>query len=130
MARVLLDTTVLIDALRGRGAANRLSRLRAQQEVPLVCAVNIEEVFRGIRPGEEPSVAGLLNGLLIAPLGRIEGELAGTWRRSFAARGVSLSQADCLVAAAALGMDARLATGNPKDFPMSEIVVEHWPVGG
>jgi predicted nucleic acid-binding protein len=130
MARVLLDTTVLIDALRGRGAANRLSRLRAQREVPLVCAVNIEEVFRGIRPGEEPSVAGLLNGLLIAPLGRTEGERAGTWRRSFAARGISLSQADCLVAAAALGMDARLATGNPKDFPMSEIVVEHWPVGG
>ena len=74
-------------------------------------------------------MAGLLNGLLIAPLGRTEGERAGTWRRSFAARGISLSQADCLVAAAALGMDARLATGNPKDFPMSEIVVEHWPVG-
>jgi predicted nucleic acid-binding protein len=130
MARVLLDTTVLIDALRGRGAANRLSRLRAQRDMPFVCAVNIEEVFRGIRPGEGASVAALLNGLLIAPLGRTEGERAGTWRRSFAARGISLSQVDCLVAAAALGMDARLATGNPKDFPMSEIVVEHWPVGG
>jgi predicted nucleic acid-binding protein len=129
MARVLLDTTVLIDALRGRGAANRLSRLRAQHEVPLVCAVNVEEILRGIRPGEEPAVAGLLNGLLIAPLGRIEGERAGSWRRNFAARGISLSQSDCLVAAAALGVDARLATGNPKDFPMSEIVVEDWPVG-
>jgi predicted nucleic acid-binding protein len=129
VARILLDTTVLIDALRGKRAADRLGRLRAHREVPLVCAVNIEEVFRGIRPGEEPSVSGLLNGLLIAPLGRTEGERAGTWRRSFAARGISLSQADCLVAAAALGMDARLATGNPKDFPMSEVVVEHWPVG-
>lgn len=129
MARVLLDTTVLIDALRGRGAAARLLQLRARQEVPIVCAVNIEEVCRGIRSGEEPSVTRLLNGMIIAPLGRLEGERAGAWRRSFAARGITLSQADCLVAAAALTMEARLATGNPRDFPMPEIVVEQWPVG-
>jgi hypothetical protein len=23
-----------------------------------------------------------------------------------------------------------LATGNPKHFPMAELEVEHWPVGG
>ena len=129
MAPILLDTTVLIDALRGRSAAGRLRQLRAQQEVPLVCAVNVEEIFRGLRQGEEPSVARLLNGMAIAPLGRQEGERAGAWRRSFAARGITLSQSDCLVAAAAVSMDARLATGNPRDFPMSEVVVEHWPVG-
>jgi len=107
----------------------RLRQLRAKQEVPFVCAVNIEELCRGIRPGEEPSLASLLNGMVIAPLGRTEGERAGTWRRTFAARGITLSQADCLVAAAALGIDARLATGNPKDFPMPEIAIDHWPVG-
>jgi hypothetical protein len=25
--------------------------------------------------------------------------------------------------------DATLATGNPKDFPMPELKIEHWPVG-
>jgi predicted nucleic acid-binding protein len=34
-----------------------------------------------------------------------------------------------LIAAAAAGVGARLITGNPKDFPMDEITVEHWPVG-
>jgi hypothetical protein len=24
---------------------------------------------------------------------------------------------------------SRLVTGNPKDFPMPELEVEHWPVG-
>src|SRR5438093_6662207 len=129
MARVLLDTTVLIDALRGRGAGVRLRQLRARQEVPFVCAVNIEELFRGIRPDEEPSLARLLNGMVIAPLGRIEGERAGSWRRTFAARGITLSQADCLVAAAAVSVDARLATGHPKDFPMPELTIDPWPVG-
>jgi predicted nucleic acid-binding protein len=43
--------------------------------------------------------------------------------------GVTLSQADCLIASAAVGAGARLATGNPKDFPMEELEVEHWPAG-
>ncbi len=46
-----------------------------------------------------------------------------------AAKGRTLSQADCLVAAAAVGVGARLATGNPQDFPMTELAVDHWPVG-
>ena len=71
----------------------------------------------------------LLDGLRVAPLGRSEGELAGRWRRESAAHGVTLSQSDCLIAAAAAGVDARPATGNPKDFPMKGIVVEDWPAG-
>jgi hypothetical protein len=38
-------------------------------------------------------------------------------------------QADCLVVAAAYGVGARVATGNPRHFPMPEIPVEHWEVG-
>ena len=129
MARVLIDTTVLIDVLRGRPAAERLRSLRRQQDVPFVCAINVEEVVRGLRPGEEAGAGRLFNGMVVAPLGRAEGELAGGWRHMYAARGVTLSQADCLVAAAALGVGARLATGNPKDYPMPELLVEHWPVG-
>lgn len=126
---VLLDTTVLIDALRGRPAGQRLLALRSSGQVPWVCAINVEEVWRGVRAGEEPAVTRLFNGLRIAALGRSEGERAGVWRRTFATRGVTLAQADCLIAAAAVAVGARLATGNPKDFPMPELEVEHWPVG-
>jgi predicted nucleic acid-binding protein len=42
---------------------------------------------------------------------------------------VRLDQADCLIAAAAVGVGARLATGNPDDFPMPELEVEDWAVG-
>jgi predicted nucleic acid-binding protein len=67
--------------------------------------------------------------LRIAPLGRAEGERAGRWRRDFARNGITLGQADCLIAAAAVGVGARLATGNPKHFRMDELEVEHWPAG-
>lgn len=126
---LLLDTTVLIDVLRGRPAAERLRSLRRSEEAPFTSGINVEELMRGIRPGERRSVERLIDGLRIAPLGRREGETAGMWRRDFAARGVTLSQSDCLIAAAAVGVGARLATGNPKDFPMRHLVVEHWPVG-
>lgn len=71
----------------------------------------------------------LFVGLEVVALAREEGQLAGEWRRSFGARGVTLTQADCLIAAAAVSIGGRLATGNPSDFPMSELSVEHWPVG-
>ena len=129
MPLLLLDTTVLIDVLRGRPAAERLREVRASSPPPFVCAINIEEVWRGARRGEEATVRRLLRGLRIAPLGETEGEAAGRWRRDFAAHGTTLSQADCLVAAAAFAVGAHLVTGNPRDFPMKDIVVEHWPAG-
>jgi predicted nucleic acid-binding protein len=129
MPVLLLDTTVLIDALRGRRAMERLRELRASSPPPFVCAINVEEVWRGARHGEEATIRRLIRGLRIAPLGEAEGETAGRWRREFASKGVTLSQADCLVAAAAAGVGAHLATGNPRDFPMKGLVVEHWPTG-
>ncbi|HEY7456436.1 MAG TPA: PIN domain-containing protein [Solirubrobacterales bacterium] len=129
MAELLLDTTVLIDALRGHKTAAQLRKLRSEGPPPYVCAINVEEIWRGARPGEEDAVARLLGALRLAPLRRAEGEQAGRWRSSFAQRGRTLSQADCLIAAAAKGVGARLATGNPRDFPMDGLDIEHWPVG-
>jgi hypothetical protein len=94
-----------------------------------VCAISVEELWRGLRPTEEPIVRRLLNGLRLAPLGVAEGVRAGTWRREFAAQGMTLHQADCLIAAAAVGIGAPLATANVADFPMEQLAVEHWPSG-
>lgn len=130
MGAVLLDSTVLIDILNGRpGASARFLSLHPAGDVPYVCAVTAEEVSAFLQPRERDAAAAMFEGLSVAPLGIAEGRLAGWWRRSFRLRGRTLSQADALIAAAALGLGARLATGNPKDFPMPELVVEHWPAG-
>ena len=127
--RVVLDTTVLIDYLRGRPVVDRMAILRRRGDVVLTTAINIEEVVRGLRPDEEAAAGVLFDGLGVVPLGRAEGRQAGEWRRTFATRGVTLSQADCLIAAAAQAVAAVLATGNPAHFPMSDVTLEHWPVG-
>lgn len=129
MGAVLLDTTVVVDVLRGRAAAGRLDRLLTAGDEPFVCAITIEEAVRGLRPGEEAAARNLFGGLYLAALGDAEAWRAGDWRRELGRRGVTISQADALIAAAAHAIGGRLATGNPKHFPMPELTVEHWPAG-
>jgi predicted nucleic acid-binding protein len=127
--RVLLDSTVLIDALRGLPAQQRIEALELSRDIPCTTAVNVEEVVRGLRAEEIDSARRLFRGLEILPLDVEEGWQAGEWRQAYGTRGMTLWQADCLIAAAARFSNAKVATGNPKDFPMEEVVVEHWPVG-
>lgn len=128
MAAVLLDTTVIIDLLRGRAEARRrLTDLHGAGDSPYVCAINVEETVRGLTSSERDAAKRLFAGLRLVPLTEVEGWRAGEWRRTFATRGRTLAQADCLIAAAAVTIGARLATGNPRDFPMAELSVEHWP---
>lgn len=129
MARLLLDSTVIIDALRGRAAAGRLAGLRQTGVEPWLCVISVEEIWRGLRTEEKTVTERLFNGLRLAPLGIAEGMRAGQWRREYSNRGITLHQADCLIAAAAVGIGAALATANVDDFPMSEVLVDHWPIG-
>jgi predicted nucleic acid-binding protein len=127
---ILLDTTVLIDVLRGRRrAVERLIALRQHGDVPFTTPISVEEIHRGLRDTERAAAIRLFDGLRIAPIGRAEGVQAGDWRRDHAAAGTTLAQADCLIAAMAVALGVPLATGNPKDFPMREVEVQHWPVG-
>jgi predicted nucleic acid-binding protein len=125
----VLDSTVLIDFLRGRPVTDRVLELRGRGDTPATTAINIEEIVRGLRSGEESAVQRLFDGLIQLSVDRRAAWLAGRWRREYASSGTTLSQEDCLIAAATHTAGATLATGNPTDFPMADIRVEHWPVG-
>ena len=120
---------MLIDFLRGRPAVGRVIALRASGDVPATTAINVEEIARGLRTDETEAARRLFSGLIILPIDSRAAWQAGTWQRDFAARGVTLYQSDCLVAATTWAHEGTLATGNPKDFPMTELTVDYWPVG-
>jgi len=126
---VLLDTTVVIDCLRGRPAIRRVRQAATAGDRLFCTPISVEEVARGLLHDEAGRVKRFFNSVEVVPLQRTQGWQAGIWRREFARKGITLSQADCLIASAALAVNARLATGNPSHFPMEEIQVEHWPVG-
>lgn len=82
--------------------------------------------MHGLQENEQDAADALFTAIRVLPAWEPDAWRAGAWRRDYAARGRTLHQADCLIAAATSGIGARLATGNPKDFPMSELVVEEW----
>ena len=125
----VLDTTVLIDHLRGRPVTERVRGLLTRGITPATTAINVEEIVRGMRPAERKPVQLLFSGLVVLPVTTESAWQAGQWRREYAERGITLGQADCLIAAAAARESAPVVTGNPKDFPMNEVDVLHWPVG-
>ncbi len=125
----VLDTTVLIDFLRGRPAVARVHGLLDRGITPATTAINVEEIFRGLRPDERQAADLLFSGLMVLPVTADAGRRAGEWRREHAQHGVTLAQADCLIAATCAIAGAPLATGNPKDFPMAGLEVMDWPVG-
>ena len=129
MGALILDTTVLIDALRGRSAAGRIRDLAAERHMLLTTVINVEEIVRGLRPNERAAADALFAAIRVLPVREADARRAGAWRREHAARGITLHQADCLIAAVTAGIGGRLATSNVKDFPMPEVTVEEWPPG-
>lgn len=124
---ILLDTTVVVDALRGSEAIRE--RLEATEELLVVSAITVEEITYGVRPREEHETRRLFDELIVLPLGREEAVLSGRWRREYALAGTTLDLTDTLIAACAYLAGAALATANVKHFPMPELRVEHWASG-
>ena len=96
--------------------------------MPATTVINIEEIVRGLRPSEHRALDSLIAGLVVLPVDEPVARAAGTWRREFASRGITLWQADCLIAAAAAGYGAGCAPETRRTSRCS--TVEHWPVGG
>jgi predicted nucleic acid-binding protein len=114
---LLLDTTVLIDALRGRGdRRGLLAELIESGHTLATAAINIGEVYAGMRPGEEAGTESLLSNLDCFPLTATIARNAGSLKSEWARKGSTLALADMIVAATALEHGLVLMTDNRKDF--------------
>lgn len=122
---LLLDTTVLVDYLRGdRWTVERLS---AETVAPLVSAVSVEELEFGVRSHEREATDDLLEAVTVVGVDELVARQSGSWRREYASKGVTLSPEDTLIAASAHLEAATLATANVRHFPMPELRVQRWP---
>jgi predicted nucleic acid-binding protein len=125
--RLLLDTSVLIDVLRSRrGRRELLAELVRGGHGLATTALNVAEVFAGMRPEEQTRTEAFLDALDCYPLTRTAGQLAGTFKSQWAKKGRTLTIADAIVAAITLERNCVLMTDNRKDFPMPEL--EHYPL--
>jgi predicted nucleic acid-binding protein len=122
MAIILLDSSVIFDHLNGRyGRTEFLEELMEQGHVFACCAVNLTEVYAGLRPDEEDRTAAFLNSLEYLPVTQEIARQAGLLRREWQKKGQTLSYTDVTIAAVALTNDVPLLTDNRKHFPMPEL---------
>lgn len=115
---VLVDTSILIDYLRGhQGAADLLEDERAAGALH-ASEITRLEVLAGMRTAEEERTRSLLSTLrwhlVDAEVAEKAGELGRAWLPSH--RGID--GADLVIAATAVLLEARLLTLNVRQFPM------------
>lgn len=126
--RLLLDTSVLIDVLRSRRERREwLGRLVRAGYSLETCAINIAEIYSGIRPGEESRTDALLSGLRRHDISVHAAEQAGAFKNLWARKGRTIGLDDMIVASVAIEQDCILVTDNQKDFPMPEIRLFEMP---
>lgn len=124
MADFLLDTGVLIKALRGRTGALDLIADINERATPYVSVVTYMEVMAGMHPREEPQTLDLLKALVTVPVTLPIADRAGRWMYAYARQGIQLSAPDTLIAATAARYGLILVTTNARHFPMPEVTVQ------
>lgn len=115
----LLDTTVAVDHLRGDQAAVDLLRDLVESEETLAASEVVRfELVAGVRDDELPALEQFFSALSWVAVGedvaRTAGELARKHHRAYS----GIDDADYLIAATALLLEADLLTTNVRHFPM------------
>ena len=112
----VIDTTVLVDHLRGRRQA--LAYLASLSEVPICSEVTRVEIMTGLRSGERTAAERLFAAVDWMPVSEEIARRAGDLGRRYRRRHPGLSLADLVVGATALELGRTVATHNVRHFPM------------
>ena len=123
-----LDTTVLIDVLRARhNRRSLLAELIESGHTLATAAINVGEVYSGMKPGEATVTEAFLSSLECYPITSSIARRAGSLKSQWAQKGRTLTLADMIVAAVALEHDLALLTDNRKDFPIPQLKFHSMP---
>jgi predicted nucleic acid-binding protein len=123
--RYLLDTTFVIDHLRGDPVAvARLAAIVESGDEPFVCDVVACEAWAGARLDTDRDLEALLRFVEFVQAGPEQARRAGRWRADALRRGWTLSAPDALIAASAEALDAAVLTRNVRDFALTPARIE------
>lgn len=125
--RYVLDTTFVIDYLRGeRAATDRFERFFAEGDRVFINEIVMCEAATGARAHPDPDLMAMLEPLEFVQPGPEAAMSAGQWRAENRRHGRVLSSADALIAAAADVADATVLTRNVRDFALTPVRVESY----
>ena len=114
----LVDTSVLIDYLRGHAGAGELLHRERAADVLHASEITRLEVLAGMRPAEEAGTRTLLATLIWHPVDGDIAEEAGALGRQWLPSHHTIDSADLAIAATAIRTGSHLLTRNVRHFPM------------
>lgn len=119
--RIVVDTSVLIDHLRGVPEAKSIMVDAAKRRDTLCASVLTRvEVLAGMREADEVATRRLFAALEWVDVDESLAELAELLARQYLRSHPNVDPVDCVIAATAQSLDASLWTKNVKHFPMIE----------
>ena len=117
-APAVVDTSVLVDHLRGHGpATNVLTNALAERRIVASVMTKVE-VMAGIREGSKAPTKALLKVINWIPVSEEIADMAGDFAQRFAGAHSGIDPVDYVIAATVASLDAELWTRNVRHFPM------------
>jgi len=119
--KFLIDSDVIIWALRGQRETLELLRTLQPAGIPVCSPISIIEVKLGVRSGEEKKTNVFLDSLEVYPVDRWVADKASEYITECRRKGVTLGIPDAIIAATCIIYELTLVTYNTKHYPMTEI---------
>jgi predicted nucleic acid-binding protein len=124
---LLLDSTFVIDLMRGDPAARRrLGKIYEDGDEPYLNDVVLCEVRTGLLPRDVDHFEQTVRYLGFVQPGPDVAMRAGEWRADIRRAGSVLSMGDALIASAALSLSGAVLTRNVRDFSLTPVRVESY----
>jgi len=125
MAEYLLDTTTIIDHLRGNKKVNSyLEEIGMRGDIAGCCCINIAEVYTGMKKKEKEKTNKFIESLYYFEVTKEIARLAGSLKQKYAKKGKTLAVTDVIIAAASMVYGSTLVTKNIKNYPFSELEIK------
>lgn len=124
MSDYLLDTTVIIDHLRGNDRVTAfLEEIGLKGDTAGCCCINIAEVYSGILEKERAKTDRFINSLYYYEVTRLISKTAGQLRQKYSKKGMTPATSDVIIAATTLTFSLILVNKNIKHYPFPDIRV-------
>jgi len=125
MAEYLLDTTIIIDHLRGDKKVNSyLEEIGNRGDIAGCCCINITETYTGMKDKEKEKTDKFIESLYYFEVTKEIARLAGTLKQKYVKKGKTLATTDVIIAATAIAYGLILITKNVKHYLLPELVIK------
>jgi predicted nucleic acid-binding protein len=125
MAEYLIDTTTIIDHLRGDKKVNSyLEEIGIRGDIAGCCCINITETYTGMKDKEKEKTDKFIESLYYFEVTKEIAGLAGKLKQKYANKGKTLSTTDVIIAATAITYGLIIVTKNLKHYPFPELEIK------